>query len=58
MEKNRQSRENNNHACQSPLVDKSVYVPDDVYHAFHNAYFKMEMANKEFHKLREEMEPV
>ena len=50
--------ENNNQACQSPLDDKSVYVPDDVYHAFHNAYFKMEMAHKELYKFREEMKTV
>ena len=41
-----------------PDDDWVVYIPDKVFWAFESALFKMEMAQKEFHKLADEMKQV
>jgi len=41
-----------------PDKDQFVYVPDDLYCAFHNAFYMMEKAQKELHQLREELKTV
>ena len=43
---------------QTPEQSKSVYVPDELYHSFHNIFEMMKEAQRELHKVREEMKPV
>jgi len=44
--------------CEWPEPGESVYVPDDVYHSFHNIFEIMKNAQSELHKVREEMKPI
>ena len=37
---------------------KSVYIPDDLYHSFNNIFEMMKDAQRELHKVREEMKPI
>jgi hypothetical protein len=37
---------------------KSVYVPDDLYHSFQNIFEMMKEAQRELHKVRDEMKPI
>jgi hypothetical protein len=38
--------------------DRTVYVPDDLYHSFQNIFEQMEEAQKMLHRVRDEMKPV
>jgi len=40
---------------QLPEYDKSVYVPEDVYHSYHNILEMMKKAQCEFHKVKDEI---
>ena len=38
--------------------DKIVFMPDDLYHSFRNIFEMMKDAQRELHKVREEMKSV
>ena len=38
--------------------DKIVSMPDELYHSFRNIFEMMKEAQRELHKVREEMKPV
>ena len=38
-----------------PDDDKVIYIPDAEYHAFMQSFRKMEMVQKELHKIRDSM---
>ena len=37
---------------------EAVFVPDDIYHSFQNIFEMMKEAQRELHKVRDEMKPV
>jgi len=39
-------------------IDKSVFVPDDIFYSFHNVYDTMKDAQRELQKVRDEMKPI
>jgi len=43
---------------QWPEYGKSVYVPEDIYHSYHNFFETMKKAHREFHKVRDDVKPV
>jgi hypothetical protein len=40
-----------------PDEDKVVYIPNEEYHSFMRSFYKMEQAQKEFHKIRDSLKP-
>ena len=40
---------------QLPEYDKSVYVPENIYHSCHNILEMMKEAQREFHKVKDEI---
>ena len=43
---------------QLPENDKSIYVPNDLYHSFHNIFEKMKKAQRELHEVKDDMKPI
>jgi len=43
---------------QLPEYDKSVYVPEHIFHSYHNILEMMKKAQDEFHKVKDEMKPL
>jgi hypothetical protein len=40
-----------------PDDDKVVYIPGEEYHSFMRSLYKMELAQREFHKIRDNLKP-
>ena len=38
--------------------DETIYVPDEIFHSFHNIFELIKEAQCELHKIRDEMKPV
>jgi hypothetical protein len=40
-----------------PDDDKVISIPDEEYNSFMRSFYKMEQAQKEFHKIRDSLKP-
>ena len=43
---------------QLPENDKSIYVPDDLYHSFQKVFEMMKEAQRELHEVKDDMKPI
>jgi hypothetical protein len=50
-EKNKDWKDN------GPEDDKVIYIPGEEYHSFMRSLYKMELAQMEFHKMRDSLKP-